>query len=195
MEIKNILIYCGASAGFNEIHKKAAQELGALFAQKGIRLIYGAGSVGLMGIVADAVLENGGEVTGVIPTFMKKWEVQHKGLSECIEVETMHERKQIMAEKADAVIALSGGFGTLDELFEILTWKQLGLHTMPVGMLNINGFYDSLLQMMHKMIDEGFLKESNKDMFVVAESVEELLEKLTTNATDTQKIDKWIGRA
>jgi uncharacterized protein (TIGR00730 family) len=154
--MKNILVYCGASVGFDEIYKNTAIAAGKLLVEKNKTLVYGAGSVGIMGIIADAVLENGGEVIGVIPSFMEKFEVQHKGLTQIHVVETMHQRKQLMAEISDAVVALPGGWGTLDELFEILTWKQLGLHQMPVGLLNVNGFYDPLIEMIHKMVKEGF---------------------------------------
>lgn len=193
--MKNILIYCGSSTGHNEIYKTTATKVGETLANQGLSLVYGAGSVGLMGTVADAVLANGGEVIGVIPSFMKPWEVQHKGLTECIVTETMHTRKQIMAEKADAVIALPGGWGTLDELFEILTWRQLGLHQMPIGILNTNGFYDDLLIMLKKMVSEGFVKEANLDMLIVDDNIETLLEKLRNDVSEGELVGKWIGRA
>jgi uncharacterized protein (TIGR00730 family) len=126
---------------------------------------------------------------------MEPWEVQHKGLTECIVTETMHTRKQIMAEKSDAVIALPGGWGTLDELFEILTWRQLGLHKMPIGVLNTNGFYDDLLKMLEKMVSEGFLKEANLQMLIVDDNIESLLEKLKNDSSEGELVGKWIGRA
>jgi len=193
--VKNILIYCGSSAGHNEIYKKTATQVGETLAKQELSLIYGGGSVGLMGTVADAILANGGEAIGVIPSFMEPWEVQHKGLTECIVTETMHTRKQIMAEKSDAVIALPGGWGTLDELFEILTWRQLGLHKMPIGVLNTNGFYDDLLKMLEKMVSEGFLKEANLQMLIVDDNIDSLLEKLKNDSSEGELVGKWIGRA
>jgi uncharacterized protein (TIGR00730 family) len=193
--LKNILIYCGSSTGHNEIYKTTAKKVGETLANQGLSLVYGAGSVGLMGTVADAVLANGGEVIGVIPSFMEPWEVQHKGLTECIVTETMHTRKQIMAEKADAVIALPGGWGTLDELFEILTWRQLGLHQMPIGILNTNGFYDDLLVMLKKMVSEGFVKEINLEMLIVDDDIESLLDKLRNDASEVELVGKWIDKA
>ena len=126
---------------------------------------------------------------------MEPWEVQHKGLTECIVTDTMHTRKQIMAEKSDAVIALPGGWGTLDELFEILTWRQLGLHKMPVGILNINGFYDPMLVMLQKMVSEGFVKEANLKMVIVDDNIESLLEKLRNDVSEGVLVGKWLGRA
>lgn len=193
--MKNILIYCGSSAGHNEIYKKTATQVGETLAKQGLSLVYGGGSVGLMGTVADAILANGGEAIGVIPSFMEPWEVQHKGLTECIVTETMHARKQLMAEKSDAVIALPGGWGTLDELFEILTWRQLGLHKMPIGVLNTNGFYDDLLKMLEKMVSEGFLKEANLKFLIVDDNIESLLEKLKNDSHEGELVGKWIGRA
>ena len=193
--MKNILIYCGSSAGYNEIYKTTATHVGKTLANQGLILIYGGGSVGLMGTVADAILANGGEAIGVIPSFMEPWEVQHKGLTECIVTDTMHTRKQLMAEKSDAVIALPGGWGTLDELFEILTWRQLGLHKMPIGILNTNGFYDHLLVMLEKMVSEGFVKEANLKMLIVDDDIESLLEKLRNDVSEGELVGKWLGRA
>ncbi len=193
--MKNILIYCGSSAGHNEVYKTTATLVGKTLANQGLTLVYGGGSVGLMGTVADAILANGGEAIGVIPSFMEPWEVQHKGLTECIVTDTMHTRKQLMAEKSDAVIALPGGWGTLDELFEILTWRQLGLHKMPVGILNTNGFYDPMLVMLEKMVSEGFVKQANLDMLIVDDNIESLLEKLRNDVSEGELVGKWLGRA
>ena len=193
--MKNILIYCGSSAGHNEIYKNTATHVGKTLANQGLNLVYGGGSVGLMGTVADAILANGGEAIGVIPSFMELWEVQHKGLTECIVTQTMHTRKQIMAEKSDAVIALPGGWGTLDELFEILTWRQLGLHKMPVGILNTNGFYDPMIVMLERMVSEGFVKEANLKMLIVDDNIESLLEKLRNDVSEGELVGKWLGRA
>ncbi len=193
--MKNVLVYCGSSFGRNEIYQSTAKNLGKLLAQQSLRLVYGGGSGGLMGVVADAVLENGGEVTGIIPSFMEAWEVQHKGLTECIVVDSMHVRKQLMAEKADAVIALPGGWGTLDELFEILTWRQIGLHKMPIGLLNTNGFYDDLLVMLDKMVTEGFVREANAKFLIIDDNIESLLEKLRNDSHEGELIGKRIDKA
>lgn len=193
--MKNILVYCGSSFGQNEIYKSTANNLGEVLAKQSLRLIYGGGSGGLMGVVADAVLENGGEVTGIIPSFMEEWEVQHKGLTECIVVDSMHVRKQLMAEKADAVIALPGGWGTLDELFEILTWRQIGLHKMPIGLLNTNGFYDDLIVMLNKMVTEGFVREANAKFLIIDDNIDSLIEKLRNDSYEGELIGKMINKA
>ncbi|MEA5427058.1 LOG family protein [Arcicella lustrica] len=193
--MKNVLVYCGSSFGRNEIYKSTAKNLGEVLAKQSLRLIYGGGSGGLMGVVADAVLENGGEVTGIIPSFMEKWEVQHKGLTECIVVDSMHVRKQLMAEKADAVIALPGGWGTLDELFEILTWRQIGLHKMPIGLLNTNGFYDDLIVMLNKMVTEGFVREANAKFLIIDDNIDSLIEKLRNDSYEGELIGKMINKA
>jgi uncharacterized protein (TIGR00730 family) len=193
--MKNILIYCGSSYGRNEIYNQTAQKVGEALAKQDLRLIYGGGSAGLMGTTADAVLANGGEVIGIIPSFMEAWEVQHKNLTECIVVESMHVRKQLMAEKADAVIALPGGWGTFDELFEILTWRQIGLHRMPIGLLNTNGFYDDLLKMLDKMVTEGFVREANSKFLIIDDNIDSLIEKLHNDSTEGEIIGKHIERA
>ncbi|GAB3269330.1 TIGR00730 family Rossman fold protein [Larkinella harenae] len=176
--MKSIVVYCGSSAGTNPVYREAARELGEKFAEKAIRLIYGGGNVGLMGAMADAVLSNGGQVTGVIPNFLAALEVAHNTLTELHFVETMHERKFKMVQFAKGVIALPGGYGTFDELFEILTWRQLQLYDGPIGVLNVNGFYDLLLQQLDRMVDDGFLKAENRDLLIVATTGEELLAKI-----------------
>lgn len=188
--MKSICIFCGSSKGFSPIYSEAARHVGKLLAKKNILLVYGAGNVGLMGEAADAALAAGGKVLGVIPGFLKKWEVCHSGLTELIVTETMHQRKWIMEERSDAVIVLPGGFGTLDEFFEILTWKQLKLHHKPIGLLNINGFYDSLIAHARKMTEEGFIKESNLELFCVAKTIEELLDKMEKPANISG--GKWL---
>lgn len=152
-----IVVFCGAATGVDPKWSIMAAEVGRTLAARGIGIVYGGGHVGLMGIVADAAMKAGGEVIGVIPRFMEKAEEAHKGVTELILVETMHERKQRMFELCDAVLALPGGFGTLDELFELLTWKQIGLHTRAIGLLNAHGFYDALIAHMDNMRREGFL--------------------------------------
>lgn len=191
--MKNIAVYCGSSCGFNEIYKNTAETVGKYFAKNGIILVYGAGSVGLMGIMADATLQNGGLVYGVIPQFLMDLEVGHKNLNELIITQTMHERKMKMCELADGIIALPGGYGTLDELFEMLTWSQLGLHELPIGILNVNGFYDPLLAMVQKMVDEGFLKTENQNLIIVEENISELIQKMKSN--ERPKALKWLGKS
>jgi uncharacterized protein (TIGR00730 family) len=190
--MKSILVYCGANSGKNPAFKEAAEALGARFAKDNIRLVYGAGSVGLMGVVADAVLANGGQVTGVIPDFLVKMEVGHKGLSEIHVVESMHERKALMEKLCDGIITLPGGFGSIDELFEILTWAQLGLHQKPIGILNVNGFYDFLLKQLEVMVQEGFLKQESCDLLLVSDNINDLLQKMATYQPTSHH--KWLKR-
>lgn len=174
-QINSVCVYSASSTKINPVYFKAAEELGGLLAEHHIRLINGAGSIGLMRAVADAVLKNGGEVTGVIPRFMVEQNWQHTGLTELIEVESMHERKQKMANLSDGIIALPGGCGTLEELLEIITWKQLGLYLNPIIILNVNGFFDPLLEMLGKAIDENFMRQQHGDIWKVAQTPEEAL--------------------
>ena len=190
--MKSILVYCGANFGKNPAFKETAEALGARFAKDNIRLVYGAGSVGLMGVVADAVLANGGKVTGVIPDFLVKMEVGHKGLSEIHVVESMHERKALMEKLCDGVITLPGGYGSIDELFEILTWAQLGLHQKPIGILNVNGFYDFLLRQLEVMVQEGFLKQESLDLLLISDNIEDLLQQMATFKPTPHH--KWLKR-
>ncbi len=174
----NICVFCGSSSGNNPIYARAAKELGYRLAKGKHTLIYGGGNVGLMGIVADAVLENNGEVIGIIPKFLMDREVGHAGLTSLEVVTSMHERKKRMADLSDAFVAIPGGWGTLEELAEILTWKQLGLLTQPVAVLNINGFFDPLLAQMKSMVDEGFLHEENFKSIKSSDSPAEMLSAL-----------------
>jgi uncharacterized protein (TIGR00730 family) len=177
--MKSIAVYCGANTGNDPNIVAATKALGKILAERNIRLIYGAGRLGLMGVLADSVLEHGGKVTGVVPTFLKNMEVCHTdALTEFIEVETMHQRKQIMADRADAFIALPGGYGTLDEMFEILAWAQLKLHNKPVGWLNVDGFYDFIAQHLDLLVEKGFMREQNRGLSVMANNVAELMEQL-----------------
>jgi len=176
--MQSIVVYCGSNPGASPIYKEVALELGRKMAAHNIRLIYGGGGFGLMGDVADAVLQNGGEVTGVIPNFLANLEVAHKTLSEMHFVETMHERKYKMVQLAKGVIALPGGYGTLDELFEILAWRQLKLYNGPIAIVNVNGYYDLMLQQLDRMVIDGFLKAENRDLLIVAESVDEVLQQI-----------------
>ena len=174
-QIHSVCVYSASSTKINPVYFKAAEKLGGLLAEHHIRLINGAGSIGVMRAVADAVLKNGGEVTGVIPRFMVEQNWQHTGLTELIEVESMHERKQKMANLSDGIIALPGGCGTLEELLEIITWKQLGLYLNPIIILNANGFFDPLLEMLGKAIDENFMRQQHGDIWKVAQTPEEAL--------------------
>jgi uncharacterized protein (TIGR00730 family) len=190
---KKILVYCGSSKGHNPIYEQQAKQLVHALKRYDCELIFGAGSVGIMGVLADEYLKIGGHVVGVIPSFMEPWEVKHKGIQECFVTESMHARKQLMANRADGVIALPGGFGTLDELFEMLTWKQLDLHQMPISILNTNGYYDHLLAQMQHMVDEGFLKLPNLEALQVEQDPDVLIDWIM--AYEPEKMEKkWIYR-
>lgn len=188
--MKSICVFCGSSTGVNGRHTDVARQLGTVLARRSIRLVYGAGNIGLMGVIADACLEEGGEVLGVIPGFLKEKEVCHLGLTELVVTESMHERKQIMEERSDGVIVLPGGFGTLDELFEILTWKQLHLHRKPIGLLNVDGYYNALLTHIRRMTEEGFLRNENLALLTVADDIDVLLEKMAAPVNPLH--DKWL---
>lgn len=175
-QINSVCVYSASSTKIDECYFEAARQLGDLLAGRHIRLVNGAGSIGLMRSVADAVLDNGGEVTGVIPRFMVEQNWHHTGLTSLVEVETMHERKQLMADLSDAVIALPGGCGTLEELLEIITWKQLGLYLNPIVVLNTNGFFDPLLAMLERAIDEHFMRRRHGDIWSVARTPGEAIE-------------------
>ena len=179
-QINSVCVYSASSTKIDEVYFNAARQLGQLLAQRRIRLINGAGSIGLTRSVADAVLENGGGVTGVIPKFMVEQGWHHTGLSKLVEVESMHERKQLMADLSDAVIALPGGCGTLEELLEIITWKQLGLYLNPIVILNTNGFFDPLLDMLTRAIDENFMRRQHGEIWHVATTPEEAVELIYT---------------
>jgi uncharacterized protein (TIGR00730 family) len=174
------------------MYAEAARELGRLFAREGISLVYGGGSVGLMGEVADAVLAAGGEVIGVIPHALWAREVGHRGLTDLRIVETMHERKAMMADLADAFIALPGGLGTLEEIFEIWTWAQLGLHAKPLGFLDVNGFYAPLMQFLDRAARERFLRTEHRGIAVVESEPEALLRRFET--WRAPRVEKWITR-
>ena len=176
--MKSVVVFCGSGEGYDPMYREMAYELGGVLAGRKIRVIYGGAKVGLMGAVADGALDNGGEVTGVIPDFLLTKEIAHEGITEMIKVNTMHERKLRMHELSEAVITLPGGFGTMEELFEMLTWGQLGLHQKPIGLLNMNGYYDGLLALTNTMVQDGFLGECYRHMLLSSESIEEMLEKM-----------------
>ena len=171
----SICVFCGSSVGNDPAFAEAAKELGHLMAQNNCRLIYGGGKVGLMGVIADSVLQNDGKVTGVIPHFLYQREVGHDGLTELEVVQSMHERKKRMADLTDIFIAMPGGWGTLDELAEILTWRQLGLINGPIGLLNTKGFFDPLISQLNKMTQLGFVGEANSKTLQVADNPRSLL--------------------
>jgi len=191
--MQRITVFCGSSFGTDTLFEQQAYQLGKTLAAKNIALVYGGAKVGLMGAVANGALENGGEAIGVLPTFLQNKELAHEQLTSLILVDTMHERKAKMNELCDGIITLPGGFGTLEELFEMLTWAQLGLHQKPIGILNVNGFYEQLLGLLQVMVDKGFLKAINKDMLLVADTIDELLHKMENYIAPTAI--KWIDKA
>ena len=187
--MKRICVYCGSSPGANPAHREAAENLGALLATRGIALVYGGGNVGLMGIVADAALRAGGEVIGVIPTALMDKELGHSGVTKLHVTASMHERKQLMADLSDGFIALPGGIGTLEELFETFTWLQLGFHDKPVGLLNIAGFYDHLLTFLRHATAERFMRDAHLESLLVETDAVVLLERMTRFHAPT--LAKW----
>jgi uncharacterized protein (TIGR00730 family) len=191
----SIVVYCGSSFGKNPVYAEQAYALGNELAKKKINVIYGGGNMGLMGRVADGSLENSGTVTGIIPNFLAKLEVAQKTLTELHFVETMHERKAKMVSLSDGVIALPGGYGTFDELFEILTWAQLKIFDGPVGVLNVNGYYDLLIQQLDKMVEEGFLQGIYRDLLLVSDDAVELIgkmEQVANRNTENKLLDKSL---
>ncbi|MBM3412143.1 MAG: TIGR00730 family Rossman fold protein [Bacteroidetes bacterium] len=174
MAIASIAVFCGSKKGNSPCYSDHAEEIGQLLAQRKIKMIYGGGSVGLMGVIADAVMNNGGWVIGIIPKLLLAWEVEHRSISELIICDDMHERKLKIYSKADAALVLPGGVGTLDELFEVLTWNQLTIHDKEIFLLNINQFYDPLLQQLQMMRTEGFLTPTSLEKLHVLQKPEEL---------------------
>lgn len=190
--MKSIVVFCGSSEGNDPRIAHSAYSLGSILAQRQITLVYGAARIGVMGRAAQGALDNGGTVIGVIPDFLKLKEVFHRGLSELIVTENMHERKLRMHELSDGVIMLPGGYGTLEEFFEIVTWAQLGLHQKPIGVLNTSGFYDNLMAMLRTMVDQGFLKKENYEMILIDDSIEGLLARMNTYTP--MSVTKWINK-
>jgi hypothetical protein len=176
--LRSLCVYCGSAAGHDPGFADAARSLGRLMAGQGLTLVYGGGHVGLMGIIADAVLEAGGEVTGVIPRALMDSEVGHERLTRLWVVADMHERKALMAEHADGFIALPGGIGTLEELFEAMTWLQLGYHAKPIGLLNVQGFYDPLLDFLDRQVEAGFLRHEHRALLMTETDPAALLQRL-----------------
>ena len=173
--MKKVAVFCGSSIGFNEIYRNEAIKLGNHFIENNIGLVYGGGKIGMMGVLADTMLEKNGEVIGVIPGLLRHEEVAHTKITQMIVTKTMSKRKMKISKLVDGYIALPGGFGTLDEIFEALTLGQLGIETKPVGILNTNGFFNHLILQLDVMVTEGYLKQSNKEMLIVSDSVEDLI--------------------
>lgn len=176
--MKRIAVFCGSSIGFNTVYAEAAKKLGSYFAQHNIGLVYGGGKIGMMGTIADAILENNGEVIGVIPNLLRHEEVAHTKITKMIVTKKMSKRKVKISRLVDGYIALAGGFGTLDELFEALTLGQLGIENKPIGILNTNGFFDYTLKQLDIMVAEGFLKSTNREMLLIDSSIDRLIQKM-----------------
>lgn len=190
--MKRITVFCASSFGTDKIYEEQAALVGKTLAEQNIEVVYGGANVGLMGAVADAALNAGGKVIGVLPDFLRSKEIAHLGLTELILVESMHERKTKMNDLCDGVITLPGGFGTLEELFEMLTWAQLGLHKKPIAILNTNGFYNSLIDLLENMTEKGLLKEVNQKMLLVSEDIDDLLHQMRNYTAPT--VGKWIEK-
>lgn len=190
--MKRITVFCASSLGVESIYEEQAYALGETLAQRHIGLVYGGAKVGLMGAVANGAIGHDGEVIGVLPHFLSSKEIAHEDLTELILVDTMHERKTKMHELCDGVITLPGGFGTMEELFEMLTWAQLGLHKKPVGILNVNGFYDDLIALIQNMVNKGLLKPINQQMLLIDDTIDGLLEKM--QAYVAPDVAKWIKK-
>ena len=190
--MKRLCVFCGSNHGHAPVFADAARELGEAIAARGIELVYGGSHVGLMGVVADAVLARGGKVIGVLPRFMADKELAHTRLTKLHLVETMHERKRLMAELAEGFVALPGGFGTFEEIFEAMTWAQVHLHQVPCALLNVNGYYDLLTEFLGRTVAHGFVRQSLLDALVVAQSPEELFERFAQFRPE--KSEKWIPK-
>jgi uncharacterized protein (TIGR00730 family) len=190
--MKSLCVFCGANFGRRPAYRESAQRLGKLLAQRGITLVYGGGNVGLMGALADAALAGGGRVIGVIPRALAEKEIAHDGLSEMHVVGSMHERKALMADLADAFLTLPGGFGTWDEFCEALTWSQLGLQKKVVAFLNVEGYYDALLALTERAAEDGFIREEHRELLLVDDDAGKLLDRLETY--EVPYVPKWVGR-
>ncbi|MBF2051386.1 MAG: TIGR00730 family Rossman fold protein [Leptolyngbya sp. IPPAS B-1204] len=185
-----ICVFCGSSFGIRPAYRHAAQAMGTALVERGIGLVYGGGQVGLMGLVADTVMAAGGEVIGVIPKFLAEKEIAHSGLTQLHLVDSMHERKALMADLADGFIALPGGYGTLEEFCEVLTWTQLGLHQKPHGLLNVEGYYDHLIRLFDHALSEEFVRPQHRSIVLTAATPEQLLDQFA--AYRPQNVAKWV---
>ena len=190
--LRSIAVYCGSSPGADPTFAEAAARLGRTLGERGVRLVYGGGHVGLMGVLADAVLEAGGDVMGVITRALEEKEVAHPGLTRLEVVTTMHERKALMADEADAFIMMPGGFGTFDEFFEVVTWTQLGIHEKPCGVLNVAHYFDPLLALIDSAVEQRFVRAEQWSMMVVSDDPDRLVDELAHR--EPIVIDKWLDR-
>lgn len=193
MPVRSVCVFCGASIGANPAYRVAAVALGEAIARRGLRLVYGGGAVGLMGVVADAAMAAGGEVVGIIPQSLLDAEVGHKGLGRLEVVDGMHARKARMAELSDAFIALPGGLGTLEELFEVWTWGQLGYHAKPLGLLDVNGFYTKLGDFLDHIVEEGFVRPQHRAMLLLEQEADALLDGMEQFVAPV--VPKWVDKA
>lgn len=189
--MERVCVFCGSNTGVNSLYRHAAETLGQLLTQRGHGLVYGGGSVGLMGVLANAVLARGGEVIGVIPEALATKELAHPKVTVMHVVPGMHARKARMAELADAFIAMPGGYGTFEELFEVITWAQLGLHSKPIGLLNVAGYFDALISLVEQAVAEGFIKPEHRQLIVVADQPQALLDALACHRMPV--VRKWIS--
>lgn len=192
MPVRSVCVFCGASTGVNPAYREAALALGQAIAQRGLTLVYGGGAVGLMGIVADAAMAAGGEVIGIIPEALKNAEIGHTGLTRLEVVDGMHARKARMAELSDAFVALPGGLGTLEELFEVWTWGQLGYHAKPLGLLDVNGFYSKLGDFLDHVVEEGFVRPQHRAMLALATTPDALLDAM--DSFEAPVLPKWVDK-
>ena len=190
-KLESICVFCGSSEGNDNEIISAAIQLGEALAKKEITLVYGAAKIGIMGLIAKSALDSNGKVIGIIPDFLKLKEVVHLGLTELITTQNMHDRKLLMQNKSDGFITMPGGMGTMEELFEIITWLQLGLHSKPIGLLNVNHYYDDLILMLEKMVRKGFLSMDNLELLIVDDNIDSLLQKMK-NFKDPQA-PKWLN--
>lgn len=190
--MKSVCVYCGSNEGRRTVYAEAARGLGRALVERGLDLVYGGASVGIMGVIADTVLGLGGRVTGVMPESIVRKEVAHRGLTELRVTSSMHERKMTMAGLSDAFVALPGGIGTLEEVFEVWTWAQLGLHARPCGVLNVAGYYDGLVAFLDHTVAEGFVKDANRSMLIVSEEPADLLDRF--EAYRAPAVEKWIRK-
>jgi uncharacterized protein (TIGR00730 family) len=188
--VRSVCVFCGSNVGARPIYVEAAREVGRAIAERGLSIVYGGAAVGLMGAVADSALEAGGKVIGIIPAALVEREIGHPGLTEMHQVASMHERKAKMADGSDAFLALPGGAGTLEEVFETWTWAQLGHHRKPVGILNVDGFFDSLLEFLDHQCRERFMRPEHRDMLIVEDSVQRLLDRFSRYSPPL--VEKWI---
>src|SRR5579863_4621919 len=189
--LRRVCVFCGSKSGVSHAYRDAAAALGAEFVNRNMGLVFGGGSVGLMGVIADAVLDAGGEVVGVIPDALATKELLHVRVSDMRRVRDMHERKAVMAELADAFIALPGGFGTFEELFEVITWAQLGFHRKNIGLLNVDGYFDPLVELVDHAIRAEFIKSSHRDLIVLEREPALLLDRLATH--QMPQVRRWLG--